>query len=135
MFSVLQSGQFKAFFKCSPIISTLPKVSEIYFSKYFRANFPRFKFSVYFRFSLRVFQNNMSSVAGLRIRQYTNINKSIRRAAVDQPEFNTIHSAYNKVRFDSILSIKGVQYLLITNWVQGPYQEIQAQGFSYSPSE
>ena len=27
-----------------------------------------------------------------------------------------------------------VQYLLFTNWVQGPYQEIQAQGFSYSPS-
>ena len=26
------------------------------------------------------------------------------------------------------------QYLLFTNWVQGPYQEIQAQGFSYSPS-
>ena len=25
-------------------------------------------------------------------------------------------------------------YLLFTNWVQGPYQEIQAQGFSYSPS-
>ena len=24
--------------------------------------------------------------------------------------------------------------LLFTNWVQGPYQEIQAQGFSYSPS-
>ena len=27
-----------------------------------------------------------------------------------------------------------VLYLLFTNWVQGPYQEIQAQGFSYSPS-
>ena len=26
------------------------------------------------------------------------------------------------------------QHLLFTNWVQGPYQEIQAQGFSYSPS-
>ena len=26
------------------------------------------------------------------------------------------------------------KYLLFTNWVQGPYQEIQAQGFSYSPS-
>ena len=25
-------------------------------------------------------------------------------------------------------------YLLFTNWVKGPYQEIQAQGFSYSPS-
>ena len=25
-------------------------------------------------------------------------------------------------------------FLLFTNWVQGPYQEIQAQGFSYSPS-
>ena len=25
-------------------------------------------------------------------------------------------------------------YLLFTNWVQGPYPEIQAQGFSYSPS-
>ena len=25
-------------------------------------------------------------------------------------------------------------YLLFTNWVQGPYQEIQALGFSYSPS-
>ena len=25
-------------------------------------------------------------------------------------------------------------YLLFTNWVQGPYQEIQTQGFSYSPS-
>ena len=25
-------------------------------------------------------------------------------------------------------------YLIFTNWVQGPYQEIQAQGFSYSPS-
>ena len=25
-------------------------------------------------------------------------------------------------------------YLLFTNWVQGLYQEIQAQGFSYSPS-
>ena len=24
--------------------------------------------------------------------------------------------------------------LLFTNWVQGPYEEIQAQGFSYSPS-
>ena len=41
-----------------------------------------------------------------------------------------------------ILSKKGlicegetkVLYLLFTNWVQGPYQEIQAQGFSYSPS-
>ena len=27
-----------------------------------------------------------------------------------------------------------VLYLLFTNWVQGPYQEIQAQGFSYCPS-
>ena len=27
-----------------------------------------------------------------------------------------------------------LEYLLFTNWVQGPYQEIQAQGFSYSPS-
>ena len=26
------------------------------------------------------------------------------------------------------------EYLLFTNWVQGPYEEIQAQGFSYSPS-
>ena len=26
------------------------------------------------------------------------------------------------------------KYLLFTNWVQGPYQEIQAQDFSYSPS-
>ena len=25
-------------------------------------------------------------------------------------------------------------YLLFTNWVQGPYKEIQAQGFSYSSS-
>ena len=24
-------------------------------------------------------------------------------------------------------------YLLFTNWVQGPYLEIQAQGFSYGP--
>ena len=29
---------------------------------------------------------------------------------------------------------KGRSYLLCTNWVQGSYQEIQAQGFSYSPS-
>ena len=26
------------------------------------------------------------------------------------------------------------KYLLFSNWVQGPYQEIQIQGFSYSPS-
>ena len=26
------------------------------------------------------------------------------------------------------------EYLLFPNWVQEPYQEIQAQGFSYSPS-
>ena len=30
--------------------------------------------------------------------------------------------------------VSKVLYLLFTNWVQGPYQEIQAQGFSYSPS-
>ena len=42
--------------------------------------------------------------------EYTKTNKSIRRAALEQPKFNTIHSAYNKVRFDSILFIKGVHY-------------------------
>ena len=28
----------------------------------------------------------------------------------------------------------GLYCLLFTDWVQGPYEEIQAQGFSYSPS-
>ena len=40
-------------------------------------------------------------------------------------------SVYNVVSF--LLLCLGL-YLLFTNWVQGPYQEIQAQGFSYSPS-
>ena len=33
-----------------------------------------------------------------------------------------------------LFEVVQVLYLLFTNWVQGLYQEIQAQGFSYSPS-
>ena len=36
-----------------------------------------------------------------------------------------------QARVEYLLSF---MYLLFTNWVQGPYEEIQAQGFSYSPS-
>ena len=37
-------------------------------------------------------------------------------------------------RFPYIDGLSFSPYLLFTNWVQGPYQEIQAEGFSYSPS-
>ena len=39
-----------------------------------------------------------------------------------------------KIRHFVPLEILKALYLLFTNWVQGPYEEIQAQGFSYSPS-
>ena len=39
-----------------------------------------------------------------------------------QTSYGTVDSLYKHL------------YLLFTNWVQGAYKEIQAQGFSYSPS-
>ena len=79
--------------------------SEI-FRNIFRANFQKFKFSnVLHIFVLRcVFFRTFESVdvhelgtAGLRIQMPAKTNKSIRKAAFDQPEFDTIHSAYNKI--------------------------------------
>ena len=47
---------------------------------------------------------------------------------------NSTNDQYTKIdNKDERIALRRL-YLLFTNWVQGPYQEIQAQGFSYSPS-
>ena len=48
--------------------------------------------------------------------------------------YNIIENFKTSIAHDSSGSDSNDLYLLFTNWVQGPYQEIQAQGFSYSPS-
>ena len=50
----------------------------------------------------------MSWVVGFCIRIYNE-----EQPSTNQPEFDTVHSAYNRVRFDSILFIKGDQYSCI----------------------
>ena len=45
----------------------------------------------------------MSSVAGLLIRIYEDQQIHSESGPLNQPEFGTIHSAFNKLRFDSIL--------------------------------
>ena len=46
-----------------------------------------------------------------------------------------VHTPFNiKVEKRVQLGENASLHLLFTTWVQGPYQEIQAQGFSYSPS-
>ena len=44
--------------------------------------------------------------------------------------YTPMESLYRMLSERKVLTPLYVLYLLFTNWVQGPYQEIQAQGFS-----
>ena len=67
---------------------------------------------------MKIFHLGLVS-AHIFIRYFINTTKYCLRAIFKENELCILSTKY---------------YLLFTNWVQGPYQEIQAQGFSYSPS-
>ena len=97
--------ELKAIFKCSSIISTFAKVPEIFWN-IFRANFQRFKFSVYFRFSLHFFQNIWS----VKVHElgswslYSNIRRSTNPYSEEWPSTNQnlILSIQHIIKFDLI---------------------------------